>query len=103
TTVPADRPPTDPKERISRFVNAYNGGDCFFIAPVAIADSTATLEGYGATAAPFEVLDYEFKRAHGFEATVGYHAVTRAQCPAITFMGRLRNQRTPSPRLDLSA
>ena len=103
TTVPADRPPTDPKERISRFVNAYNGGDCFFIAPVAIADSTATLEGYAATAAPFEVLDYEFKRAHGFEATVGYHAVARAQCPAITFMGRLRNQRTPSPRLDLSA
>ncbi len=100
---PNDRPSADLKERISRFVNVYNGGDCFFVAPVAIAEGKTTLEGYGNSSAPFEVLDYEFKRAHGFEAAVGYHTVTSKQCAAINFVSRLRNQRGPAPRLDVSA
>jgi tRNA A-37 threonylcarbamoyl transferase component Bud32 len=98
-----DRPPSDPKERIRQFVNAYDGGDCFFVAPVAVAEGNATIEGYGRSATPFEVLDYEFKRANGFEASVGYHAVTPPQCAAISFLARLRNQRGPAPRLDVSA
>jgi serine/threonine-protein kinase len=100
---PTDRPSSDPKERITRFVNAYDGGDCFFVTPVSVADGSATLEGYGGSATPFEVLDYEFKRANGFEATVGYYNVTSQQCPAVSFLSRLRNQRGPAPRLDVSA
>jgi serine/threonine-protein kinase len=103
TLSPIDRPPSDPKERISRFVNAYDGGDCFFVAPVAVAEGKTTLEGYGVSTTPFEVLDYEFKRTNGFEATVGYHAVTQQQCAAITFVSRFRNQQGRPPRLDVSA
>ena len=98
-----DRPTGDARERVRRFVSAYNGGDCFFVEPVLIADQKATLEGYGSSAAPFEVLDYEFKRANGFEATVGYHAVSAQQCAAISFLSRLRNQGGQRLRLDLSA
>jgi serine/threonine protein kinase len=98
-----DRPSNDPKERIRQFITSYDGGDCFFVAPVAVAEGNTTLEGYGQSAAPFTVLDYEFKRANGFEASVGYHAVTSPQCAAISFLARLRNQRGPVPRLDLSA
>ncbi len=29
-----DRPPSDFRERIRRFVSAYDGGDCFFVEPV---------------------------------------------------------------------
>jgi serine/threonine-protein kinase len=100
---PNDRPPTDPSERISRFVNAYDGGECFLVAPVSVSEGKATLEGYGNSAAPFEVLDYDFKRSNGFEATVGYHTVTPQQCAAITLVSRFRNQRGPAPRLDISA
>jgi hypothetical protein len=100
---PNDRPPTDPGERISRFVNAYDGGDCFLVAPVSVSEGKATLEGYGSSAAPFEVLDYDFKRTNGFEATVGYHTVTPQQCAAITLVSRFRNQRGPAPLLDISA
>jgi len=100
---PNDRPPTDPSERISRFVSTYDGGECFLVAPVAVSEGKATLEGYGSSAAPFEVLDYEFKRTNGFEATVGYHTVTPQQCAAITFVSRFRIQRGPAPRLDISA
>jgi tRNA A-37 threonylcarbamoyl transferase component Bud32 len=98
-----DRPPSEPKERIRQFVNAYDGGDCFFIAPVSVAEGNTTLEGYGRSATPFAVLDFEFKRANGFEASVGYHAVTPPQCAAVSFLARLRNQRGPAPRLDVSA
>jgi serine/threonine-protein kinase len=98
-----DRPPSDPTERIRQFVTSYDGGDCFFVAPVSVAEGNATLEGYGRSATPFAVLDFEFKRANGFEASVGYHAVTPPQCAAVSFLGRLRNQRGPAPRLDVSA
>jgi eukaryotic-like serine/threonine-protein kinase len=96
-------PPSDPVERIRQFVRSYDGGDCFFVEPVTVADNNATLEGYGRSATPFTALDTEFKRTNGFEASVGYHVVSQPQCAAISFLGRLRNQREPLPRLDLSA
>jgi serine/threonine protein kinase len=98
-----DRPPNDPVERIRQFVRSYDGGDCFFVEPVTVAEGNATLEGYGRSAAPFTVLDTEFKRANGFEASVGYHAVSQQQCAAISFLGRPRNSRDPAPRLEVSA
>src|SRR5207244_11851433 len=100
---PADRPPGDTTERIRQFINSDDGGDCFSIAPVAVAEGNTTIEGYGRSATPFAVLDFEFKRINGFEASVGYHAVTPPQCAAISFLARLRNQRGSPPRLDVSA
>jgi hypothetical protein len=100
---PVERPSADPKERVSQFVSTYDGGDCFFVAPVTVAEGKATLEGYGSSVAPFEILDYEFKRQNGFEASIGVHQVTSAQCAAVSFLSRVRNQRGPVPRLDISA
>jgi hypothetical protein len=103
---PAVRPTSDPKDRIdqiTRFVNAYDGGDCFFVTPVSIAEHQATLEGYGSTVAPFEKLGNEFKRNIGFEAFIRAHRVAPAQCAAVNFLSRVRNQRDPVPSLDLSA
>ncbi|MDB5504013.1 MAG: serine/threonine protein kinase [Tardiphaga sp.] len=98
-----DRPSSDPTDRIRQYVNSYDGGECFFVAPVAVADGNTMLEGYGASAAPFSVLDYDFKRIHRFEATVGFHAVAAPQCAALNFTARLRNQRGTPPNLDISA
>ncbi len=98
-----ERPSNDPVERIQQFVNSYDGGECFFVEPVKVAEGNATLEGYGRSAAPFEALDSDFKRANGFEALVGYHMVTPQQCAAISFIGHLRSQRDSAPRLDISA
>jgi serine/threonine-protein kinase len=99
---PGDRPATDPKQRITEFVNAYDGGDCFFVLPATVADGKATLEGFGSSVAPFEVLDYEFKRQNGFEASIGVHQVMPEQCPAVSFLSRTRNQRGLPPRLDIN-
>jgi serine/threonine-protein kinase len=97
-----ERPSADPKERINQFVSAYDGGDCFFVAPVTVAEGKATLEGYSISSAPFNILDIEFKRQNGFEALIGVHEVTPAQCAAVNFLWRTRNQRGPSPRLDVN-
>lgn len=99
----AERPSSDPVERIQQFVNSYDGGECFFVEPVTVAEGNTTLEGYGRSAAPFEALDSDFKRANGFEALVGYHMVTPQQCAAISFIGQLRGKRDSAPSLDVSA
>ncbi len=102
-TMPVERPTSDPKDRIdqiNRFVNAYDGGDCFFAASVSVAEHQATLEGYGSAVAPFEMFGTEFKRNFGFEAFIRAHRVTPAQCGAVNFLSRMRNQRESVPSLD---
>jgi serine/threonine-protein kinase len=88
-------------EQIARYINGYDGGDCFFIAPNSVSASAARIDGYGASAAPFQRLDDAFKGAHGFEADIAVRQVTAAQCPALSFVGRLRHQRDRAPQLQI--
>jgi serine/threonine-protein kinase len=90
-------------EKIRRYVDEYDGGDCFFIAPVAIGETAAALEGFGASTRPFEALDRAFHREIGFEASIGVRQVTQAQCPAITFLGKLRGERSRAPRIQIAS
>ena len=59
----------------------------------------ARIDGYGATGSPFQMLDDAFKRTNGFEADIEVRQVTAAQCPAITFLGRLRHERRVEPNM----
>jgi len=96
-----ERPPADPRQRVIQFVNAYDGGDCFFISTEVVDEGRANLDGLGSSVAPFEVLDYEFKRHNGFEASIGVHQVMPEQCPAVGFLYQTRSQRDAAPQLDL--
>jgi serine/threonine-protein kinase len=88
---------------VRRFIQQYDGGDCFFITPVAIGASAAVVEGLGASMAPFEALDKSFKRAQGFEASIGIRVVTPPQCPAITFLNKVRGEAARTPRISLGS
>jgi hypothetical protein len=99
----AERERIERERRIVKFVNNYQGGDCFFVTPTAVAADRATLDGFGSSVAPFEVLDDEFKRVNGFEALIGVHQVTALQCPAVTFLAQVRNMAGVSPRLDIKS
>jgi len=90
-------------DRVRRYVEQYDGGDCFFIMPVAISPSAAIIEGFGASTAPFDALDKAFKRDLGFEASIGVRQVTQAQCPAIKFLAQLSGNRARAPRISLNA
>jgi serine/threonine-protein kinase len=87
--------------QIVRYVQQYDGGRCFFVAPVAVTETGARLEGYGASARPFETLDSAFRHENGFEASIDVRLVNPAQCPAVTFLGSLRAGN--APRLDIGA
>ena len=101
STVPPFNPPASRTDNIRRYVKQYNGGDCFFITPVAIGDTNATLEGLGAFIRPFEVLDDAFQKQMGFAADIGVRQVTSQQCPAINFLARLPDASARSPRIDI--
>jgi serine/threonine protein kinase len=90
-------------DRVRRYIEQYDGGDCFFILPVAISANAAVIEGFGASTAPFDALDKAFKRDLGFEASIGVRLVTPAQCPAIKFLGQLGSNRARAPRINLNA
>jgi hypothetical protein len=92
----------DHAERITRFINSYDGGDCFFITPLNVTADTVTIEGYGNSVAAFEKLDGEFRRQNGFEARIAVHVVTTAQCAAVNFLSRMQRQHRPALRLDFS-
>ncbi|MBR0800707.1 protein kinase [Bradyrhizobium jicamae] len=100
------KPPLGNANRVEltrRYLQQYDGGDCFFIMPMAIGTSGADLEGFGSSTAPFEALDKSFKRSQGYEAMIGVRLVTSAQCPAITFLNKVRGDASRAPRISLSS
>jgi serine/threonine protein kinase len=90
-------------DRVRKYVEQYDGGDCFFILPVAISSSAAVIEGYGTSTIPFDTFDRAFKRDMGFEASIGVRQVTQAQCPAIKFLSQLGVNQARAPRINLTA
>jgi serine/threonine protein kinase len=88
---------------VRRFLQQYEGGDCFFIMPVAVGTSAAVVEGFGTSTAPFDQLDKLFKKSQGFEASIGVRLVTPAQCPAIAFLNKLRSDSSRTPRISLGS
>ncbi len=90
-------------DAVTQYINQYDGGDCFFVKPVQVAASSTVLEGLGTSAAPFQVLDDAFRRTQGFEADIGVHQVNAGQCPAVSFLNRLRAHAATAPHLDLSS
>jgi serine/threonine-protein kinase len=89
---------------VEDFVNAFDGGDCLFVVPTVVNKNDAVLEGYGNKPdEPLTRLNEEFTRVFKFEATIVGRKVTPEQCPAVNFLWRMRNQRSPVPRLDIAA
>jgi serine/threonine protein kinase len=90
-------------DRIRKYIAQYNGGDCFFIVPVAISSNAAVIEGFAASTEPFDALDKAFKRDLGFEASIGIRQVATAQCPAIKFISQLGTNQARAPRINLAS
>jgi eukaryotic-like serine/threonine-protein kinase len=93
--------PTDLLTRINEFLDAYNGGDCFFVGHVTIKDGDPYLEGLGTLKAPFDALYSEFIRQFGGDPTIAWGSVTPEQCPAVNFLSRSKNEPGVAPRLDI--
>ena len=99
----ADRPPSDPAERIRQFVRSYDGGDCFFVAPVTVAEGNATLEGYGRSAAPFAVLDTNSNAPTDSKHRSAITPSRPQQCAAISFLAAPSQSAQARCRASMSA
>jgi hypothetical protein len=97
-----DQGPQRPEriEKIVRYVEQYDGGDCFYVASTAVTETRAELEGYGLSDKPFYALQDAFLHENGYEPGIDVRLVTPAQCPTVAFLGRLRGVSAPPLRID---
>jgi eukaryotic-like serine/threonine-protein kinase len=98
---PPVRMPQSALETAIKFINGYDGGDCFFVTSPRFEDGKVTLDGYSRPNAPFDNFDAEFTRQNGFDADINVHEVTPEQCAAVNFLWSMRDQRGAVPRLDI--
>ena len=109
TTTTNPTPPNPPvtretsADKIRRYIEQYNGGDCFYAAPGVVRPPFVEIEGFGATTRAFDTLNDVFKRDNGIEADVHVRLITQAQCPAITFLAMLKGDRARAPRIELDS
>ena len=95
-------PNGDVTSRVRRFIEDYDGGNCFKITPLVVDTTMATIDGIGPSAEPFSALDQAFKAAFGFEANIEFKTVTPSQCSAVSFLGRNRFNPAFAPRIDIN-
>lgn len=100
-TNPASVP--DATERLARYVRDYEAGDCVYLSPISLSPTSASVEAFGPSAAPFRAFDEAFKRANGFEAQISVRLVTDAQCPAVAFMRKVGIDRGSALKLQLAS
>jgi serine/threonine-protein kinase len=88
-------------QQVRQFVDAYDGGNCFFVTPIAVGEHAAAFEGFGASVEPFQSFDSAFRRQLGFEAEIGVREINRRQCAAVSFLARLSRNNAKSPHLEI--
>ncbi len=94
-------PGTSLAAKVRNYIEQYDGGNCFFVAPVAVSEHAAAIEGFGSSVEPFRSFDTAFQRSIGFEADIGVREVTEQQCPAVSFLSQLRGENARAPHLDI--
>jgi serine/threonine protein kinase len=72
-------------DTIGRFIDQFDGGECFLAMPTRISPQATEIDGYGLRPEQFAALDEAFKKSNGFEASIGVRKITPAQCPALVF------------------
>jgi hypothetical protein len=106
--IPQSPRPTDqPAEAASRllsYVSSYPSGDCFLAMPASLDGGRASVDVYAASAREPQRFEADLKR-NGFDPAINALRVTADQCPAVSFVSRMRGAAgaAGAPRLELAA
>lgn len=100
---PAAKSATSRLAHIRTFIEGYDGGNCFFVMPVAVSQNATVIEGFGASNAKFQAFSDSFKKEQGFEPSIGIRLITEAQCPAVRFLTQLHGDQSRAPRIILAS
>lgn len=83
-------------ERIA-WIEQYQGGECFFVAPTSVSGETVEIEGFGAEVSPFRKLESDFDTAYGITPDIGVRLVENEQCAVVDFLNYLRGSSDERP------
>jgi len=86
---------TDRFAALRSFVTEFDGGDCFFAAPLDAGGEPASIEAYSVSLPIVEALDRQFREMNGFEAKIGFRPVEPPQCAAVNFVRNLGSSAAP--------
>jgi len=99
---PPRDPSASPVEQITRYIQAYPGGNCFLLLPRTVTSRSAGIEAFGTSPPPFAEFDRVLKETQGFEADIALRLVPPAQCPVLTFIRQLEPRKGSALRLELA-
>jgi hypothetical protein len=86
------------------WLDTYPFGECEYAAATQIAENSVTIEAFGTSPAPFEVLASDFEKASGFAPNVGVRLINESQCALAEFLQKVRPFSTSNgPRLALTS
>jgi serine/threonine protein kinase len=77
----------------------FQGGECFFAAPISVAENAVRVEGFATSVDPFETMLEAFKGRFGLEPDFEVRLIDAAQCAVPRFMRDLRVSSTKGPEL----
>lgn len=80
----------DTVEAMIRYVVEYDGGPCFFATPLHVNQRSASLEGFGRSIRPFNVMHDAFIDTHRLEPDIQVRSVTSPQCAVVALLNELR-------------
>jgi hypothetical protein len=102
---PVNPPPqsetgSSPDEKTRAFINAFDGGDCFFVDSLRGGPAHA-YQAVGDELAPFHRFDSAYASEFGVKADLTVALIARDQCPALDLIRLGGGARDARPRIEL--
>jgi serine/threonine-protein kinase len=84
-------------------VRSYEGGDCFYLHPLNVTNTSVLVEGFGSSPSPFAAFDEDFKKVFGFEPNISLRQVNDSQCASVAFLKTVGIDVARGPKLQIDA
>jgi hypothetical protein len=88
-------------EKASAFLTKFEGGDCFFVKPLAAAGAAHAYLGVGAEVASFNRFVEAYKREIGVDPQLSLRHITSPECPVVEIM-RPAVDEAAAPHIELA-
>ncbi|MBZ9938984.1 protein kinase [Mesorhizobium sp. BR1-1-16] len=95
--------PLDTPAQWVRWLDGYDGGDCFYAKAAEATGRTISIEGFGSAQRQFETMRVSFQTRFHLEPTVSMGLIEPSQCEVAKFLRALGESDVEQPKLVLDA
>ena len=85
------------------FIEAFDGGDCFLVKPLAGSGAAHAYLGVGVDLGPFQRFEEDYKRTIGAEPQLSLRLIAPSECPVLDLMRSGTDAADAAPRIELSS